>query len=280
MSQREFSQVNCQKYDTVDEFQQEVLEWWNENSRQLPWREDPTPYHVLVSEVMLQQTQVSRVVPKYLEFLEKFPDFESLANADTRHLLQVWSGLGYNRRALWLRNAAQEILRRGEFPKEEEELRELKGIGHYTSRSILIFAFNRDLATVDTNIRRVLISSGFATEEMSRSEVQDVAERLLPKGMSRDWHNALMDYGSLVLTSNATGITPKSTQSRFSGSSREIRGVVIQLMIENDEMTVNQLSSEIEQRNLDSTELMEIVGQLVEEGFLTYTDSGTLSIAG
>jgi A/G-specific adenine glycosylase len=229
---------------------------------------------------MLQQTQVSRVVPKYLEFLEEFPDLESLANADTRHLLQVWSGLGYNRRALWLREAAQEILKRGEFPREEEELRELKGIGPYTSRSILIFAFNRDLATVDTNIRRVLIASGFATEEMSKSKVQEMAELLLPQGRSRDWHNALMDYGSMVLTSNSTGITPRSTQSRFSGSSREIRGITIQLMIEYDEMTLDRLSSEIEKRGLDDAVLVEIVGQLVDEGFLTFSDSGTVSIAG
>jgi len=271
--------VNCQKPNTVDKFQKEVLEWWSENARQLPWRNNPSPYHVLVSEVMLQQTQVNRVVPKYLQFLEEFPDLESLANADTRHLLQVWSGLGYNRRALWLRDAAQKILRRGEFPKEEEQLRELKGIGPYTSRSILIFAFNRDLATVDTNIRRVLIASGFATEEMSKSGVQKIAVKLLPKGKSRDWHNALMDYGSLVLTSNSTGITPQSSQSRFSGSSREIRGIVIQLMIEHDEMTLDQLSSEIKKRALGDAELVGIIGQLVEEGFLTYTDSEIVSIA-
>ncbi len=271
--------MNAREPNDIEKFQQEILEWWGENARELPWREDPTQYHVLVSEIMLQQTQVSRVVPKYLEFIEQFPTIEALANAETAHLLRVWSGLGYNRRALWLREAAKGIVERGEFPEREEELRMLKGIGPYTSRSILIFAFNRDLATVDTNIRRVLIASGFASEDMTETQIQEIAERTLPEGKSSDWHNALMDYGSMVLTSDSTGITPRYSQSRYSGSSREIRGLVIQLMIEHDEMTLSHLSSEVGKRNLDTGELSEIVEQLVNEGFLTCSNSGILSIA-
>ena len=185
--------------EAVREFQQKVMDWWSENARDLPWRNNPSPYEVMVSEVMLQQTQVNRVIPKYLEFLREFPTLEALAAAETKHLLIIWSGLGYNRRAMWLREAASQIIERGRFPEDAHELRQLKGIGPYTSRSILIFAFNKDLAAVDTNIRRVMIVSGFASEEMTECQLQEVADILLLRGRSSEWHNALMDYGSVVL---------------------------------------------------------------------------------
>ena len=120
------------------------MSWWKANARDLPWRKDPSPYNVLVSEFMLQQTQVSRVVSKYLEFLDAFPTLEELAFAEAKQVLRVWSGLGYNRRALWLRDAAKQIMEKRKFPQTVEELNQLKGIGPYTSRSILIFAFNKD----------------------------------------------------------------------------------------------------------------------------------------
>ncbi|MHA2022542.1 MAG: Fe-S cluster assembly protein HesB, partial [Candidatus Thorarchaeota archaeon] len=197
---------------SVKFFQHKVMNWWSKNARELPWRVNPSPYEVLISEVMLQQTQVSRVVPKYLEFLNEFPAIEDLASANTKQLLTVWSGLGYNRRALWLKEAAAEIVEQGVFPTEVDDLRKLKGIGPYTSRSILIFAFNKDLATVDTNIRRIFIALGFAKEDSSEKELQEIADALLLKGRSSDWHNALMDYGSAVLTSSSTGIEPISKQ--------------------------------------------------------------------
>ena len=126
------------------------MDWWADNARDLPWRRDPSPYNVLVSEIMLQQTQVSRVVPKFKEFIEIFPTIESLANSKTKQLLQIWSGLGYNRRAIWLKEAAQQIVEKGEFPNSVKELQDLKGVGPYTSRSVLIFVFNRDLKPCQT----------------------------------------------------------------------------------------------------------------------------------
>ncbi|MFW9806898.1 MAG: A/G-specific adenine glycosylase, partial [Candidatus Thorarchaeota archaeon] len=102
---------------TVESFQEEVMTWWVRNARDLPWRQNPTPYQVMVSEIMLQQTQVSRVVSKFNEFMKMFPSIESLSNAKTKQLLQVWSGLGYNRRAIWLKEAAKQIDERGEFPE-------------------------------------------------------------------------------------------------------------------------------------------------------------------
>jgi A/G-specific adenine glycosylase len=261
------------------QFQNKVMEWWSENARDLPWRNDPTPYNVLVSEVMLQQTQVNRVVPKYHEFLREFPTIEALAKADTKHLIQVWSGLGYNRRALWLREAAREIVERGDFPQTDKELRALKGIGPYTSKSILIFAFNSDLAAVDTNIRRVLVASGFATEHMTPKQLQDVADGLLLPGRSRDWHNALMDYGSAVLTSNVTGITPTSRQPCYAGSTRQLRGVIIKNLSQRASVSIEMLHRNLcdEDQSLDY--LQEILDGLINDGLVGRTERGEYRIA-
>ncbi|MFX1606919.1 MAG: Fe-S cluster assembly protein HesB [Promethearchaeota archaeon] len=263
--------------DELAAFQTKIMDWWEENARDLPWRRDPSPYNILVSEVMLQQTQVSRVVPKYEEFLKIFPTVESLAAAETKQLLQVWSGLGYNRRALWLKEAAKQIIEMGEFPKTVQELRALKGIGPYTSRSILIFAFNSDLAAVDTNIRRVLIASGFADESMLGRELQDVADRVLLKGRSRDWHNALMDYGSTVLTSSATGISPTSKQPCYDGSSRQIRGEVIRILTQSDGVSIGDLRSKLN-CEIEPLDLERIVNGLVSDGLVEKTRSGDFHI--
>lgn len=263
---------------SVKAFQKHVMEWWSKNARDLPWREDPSPYHVLVSEVMLQQTQVSRVVPKYLEFLTDFPTLEALASADTKRLLQVWSGLGYNRRALWLRECAQQIVEKGEFPSRIDELRPLKGIGPYTSRSILIFAFNEDVAAVDTNIRRVLIASGFADEGMTDKELQEVADALLPRGESRNWHNALMDYGSAVFTSSSTGISPRSQQSCFSGSTREARGAILRILMNSTPLGLEELASKLDLTGDQAACLESIIDGLVSDGFVEVTETMRYSI--
>jgi A/G-specific adenine glycosylase len=258
--------------EAVSKFQQRVMDWWRQNVRDLPWRKEPSPYHVLVSEVMLQQTQVKRVIPKYLKFLKEFPTLEHLAAAETKHLLSVWSGLGYNRRALWLREAANQIIERGGFPQDYEELRKLKGIGPYTSRSILIFAFNQDIAAVDTNIRRVMIASGFATEEMTETQLQEVADALLLRGHSRDWHNALMDYGSDILTSSSTGIAPVSKQSCFKGSTREVRGAIVRVLTETDGMTLNALAASLGVE-CGEADLKAVLEQLISETLITYTQN-------
>ena len=263
--------------ETVSAFQQKVMEWWSENARDLPWRNNPSPYEVMVSEVMLQQTQVNRVIPKYLQFLREFPTLEALAAAETKHLLIVWSGLGYNRRALWLREAASQIIERGKFPQEDKELRELKGIGPYTSKSILIFAFNKDLAAVDTNIRRVMIASGFANEEMTECELQEVANILLLRGRSSEWHNALMDYGSEVLSSNLTGIAPTSKQPEFKGSTRQIRGAIIRILTGVESMTSEELHSQLGVDCKKET-IISVLDQLVSEDLVEFRSCGEYRI--
>ena len=260
-------------------FQTKIMNWWKANSRDLPWRKDSSPYKVLVSEVMLQQTQVNRVISKFNEFVESFPTIESLAKAETKQLLRVWSGLGYNRRAVWLREAARQIVERHEFPQSFEELQKLRGVGPYTSRSVLIFAFNKDLAAVDTNIRRVLVAEGFATEETSEKQLQSIAECVLLKGRSRDWHNALMDYGSQVMTASTTGISPTSRQSCYEGSSRQVRGAVIRALTGTAELGLGEIMKLLD-CNMNESELDSIMTQLVNDGLVEVTGSSGYRIAG
>lgn len=249
----------------IKKFQEKIFNWWKENKRDLPWRKTTNPYYIMVSEVMLQQTQVTRTIQKYLEFIKKFPTLQSLASALPAEVLAIWSGLGYNRRALWLQQAAQQIIEKGSFPETPKELEKLKGIGPYTARSILIFAMNKDYPTVDTNIRRILIAEGFAEESTQEKELFQIAEKLAPKGKSRDWHNALMDYGSQVLTVAKTGIKPVTTQKKFSESKRYYRGKIVKILIKKQKQTKEQLLKECK---LEEKELDEILELLVKDGLI------------
>ena len=224
----------------VDDLRGRLLGWYAANGRDLPWRRARDPYAILVSEVMLQQTQVSRVVPKYGEFLARFPDLSALAQAPLADVLALWSGLGYNNRAVRLKKAAEAAVARTRdgrlgrppaLPDTLEELVSLPGVGPYTARAVLIFAHNADLAAVDANIRRVLLHELRLPHELPATELQRVADVVLPRGRSRDWHNALMDYGALVLTSRATGIAPLTTQSPFEGSRRSYRSRLVRLLL-------------------------------------------------
>jgi len=250
----------------VEMIQRKLFKWWAANRRWFPWRETENPYHILVSEVMLQQTQAPRVVPKYLEFIKAFPTPSKLATAPNADVLSLWQGLGYNRRAIWLKEAARQIHEVGSFPKDPKELLKLKGVGPYTSRSVLIFAFNQDLATVDTNIRRVLIHEGFASPETPQDELFKIAEILVPKGRSRDWHNALMDYASMELTAKSTGIKPSGgTQSKFKGSRRELRGHILRLFLQNG----NRVEDLADQLKLKNDLVCSVISDLEKDGLLT-----------
>jgi A/G-specific adenine glycosylase len=264
--------------EKIKAFQSKIFKWWNKqfptitgksitrNKRKFPWRETTNPYHILVSEFMLQQTQAPRVVEKYKNFIEKFPDLQTLAEAETSEVIRMWSGLGYNRRAIWLQEAAKQILKKTYFPDEITELRALKGIGFYSSRSILIFAFNKDIATVDTNIRRILIAEGFADEKASESELLEIATQLVPKNNSRDWHNALMDYGSIELTSNKTGIKPISKQGKFKGSNRQYRGKIIRLLsIKKAGLSKDQIEKDCK---IPTEKMTKILDSLIKDGLI------------
>lgn len=215
-------------------FQERIFAFYGESGRSFPWRSTRDRYAVMVSEVMLQQTQAERVVPKYLSWLERFPDPAALATAPLRDVLALWQGLGYNSRARRLQECARRVQEEfsGVVPCSPGELKRLPGIGEYTSRSIPAFADNLDVAAVDTNIRRILIHEFSLPKESPQRVLQAVADIVLPTGRSRDWHNALMDYGSLRLTGRRTGIRARSRQSKFEGSRRWYRGRVLQELLQ------------------------------------------------
>lgn len=181
-----------------------VFQWYRGVQRPLPWRTTRDPYRILVSEIMLQQTQVNHVAQKYREFLRRFPSLHSLAQARTRDVIHAWSGLGYNVRALRLQKTAQEVLTRfgGAIPADPASLSELPGIGRYTANAISCFAFRQDVPVVDTNIRRVISRLFFTMcSEDERIPAGQIAEGLVPSGHGRDWAFALMGLGSTICTS-------------------------------------------------------------------------------
>jgi len=177
-----------------------LLGWYAQHQRDLPWRKTRDPYAILVAEVMLQQTQVERVVPKYQEFLERFPSFEALAEAPRAEVIRRWAPLGYNLRAVRLHEAARQVAAQfgGRLPSGLEDLRRLKGLGPYTAAAVACFAFGQDVAVVDTNVRRVLSRILAGVAPLPEREVQAKAEAMLPKGRASAWNQALMDLGATV----------------------------------------------------------------------------------
>jgi A/G-specific adenine glycosylase len=178
-----------------------LLEWYSVNRRTLPWRGADDPYAILVAEFMLQQTGVERVQPIYLAFLRQFPTFQALANAPRLDVLRAWGGLGYNRRAVHLQECAQRVVAEhgGILPRDLAELRRLPGVGPYTAAAILSFVFHDDVATVDTNIRRV-VGRLFFPSGAREAYLQRAATDLIPPGRSSDVNQALMDFGSIQCT--------------------------------------------------------------------------------
>ncbi len=229
----------------VAAFRRKIWRFYANNSRRLPFRETNDPYKITVSEIMLQQTQVSRVLPKYEAWIRRWPTWESLATANTRELLHAWSGLGYNRRAVYLGKLANIVVDRfdGRLPDAPDILKTLPGIGPYTANAILIFAFNRPLVTIDTNIRRVLIHEFDLSVDTPKGDLERLAERLLPRGRARDWHNALMDYSRLALPAKMPDIRPATKQSKFIGSRRQIRGEIIRHLTTARRVSIARIAS-------------------------------------
>jgi A/G-specific adenine glycosylase len=206
-----------------------VLAHYKKYKRNLPWRKTTNPYHILLSEIMLQQTQVDRVIPYYNRWLKKWPTVHDLAKASRISVLKIWLGLGYNNRAKNLHETAKVIVEKynGDVLKALEQYKELPGVGPYTAAAVQIFSGNKNIVTVDTNIRRILIHEFNLNKKIKDKEVWALAEKCLPRGRSREWHNALMDYGATLMTSRKTGIKPKTTQSAFEGSDRQIRANIV-----------------------------------------------------
>ena len=187
-------------------FQRQLLRWYARHGRDLPWRRTSDPYKILVSEVMLQQTQVERVVPKYKEFLRKYPSIEELAGASVRDVEAIWRPLGYNIRPVRLHAIAREAIRRhgGKIPDSPEALQALKGIGRYTAGAVLSFAFRKDAPILDTNVARLLhrVFLGPGGQQRSKllKRLWDLSAALIPRGKGYEFNQAMMDFGALICT--------------------------------------------------------------------------------
>lgn len=238
----------------------------------LPWRTDTSPYRVLVSELMLQQTQVERVVSKFRDFLEAFPTINALAIAPQRDVLKHWQGLGYNRRARFLHKAAQRVVAIGYFPESREELLGLPGVGPYTAGAIRAFAYNAPEVFLETNIRTVLIHHFFAhSKKVDDARLIPILEECMREVHEpRVWYSALMDYGTYLKRSQGNA-TRKSTtytkQSPFKGSRRQVRGSILTLLSKYSKLTHAQLLRKHEL--FDADIVTSVLADLIHEGFIT-----------
>lgn len=291
--------------EKIQQFQTKILTWYEKNRRDLPWRRTRDPYKILVSEVMLQQTQVSRVIPKYEAWLRAFPTVEVLAKASVSDVLTYWMGLGYNRRAMYLQkaskalvseyseNSASQKIRKSEsqriritelsessgkirWPQTEKELMKLPGIGQYTARALLSFAFGKDVAVVDTNVKKVILvevlkETKGTNETQGTKEIEEIADMLLPKtkiirlrsgkivaSTSYEWNQALMDYASTVLKNEKI---PVPKQSKYVGSNRYYRAKILKLLLKEKKIPLRKLGPKL--REDFSEELIDWLDRIV-----------------
>jgi A/G-specific adenine glycosylase len=257
--------------DQVRRFRDTIYRYYRVHKREMPWRQTHNPYHVLVSEIMLQQTQVERVMGKYGDFIAKFPDFETLARAPWPEVLAVWQGLGYNRRALSLKRLAQAVMEKwgGTLPTSQEDLRSLPGIGPATAGALLAFAFQQPVAFIETNIRRVFLHYFFAGQKgVTDREILPLVAETLDRQRVRDWYYALMDYGA-KLKGNFPNPNRRSAhyarQSPFHGSNRKVRGRILKTLLERPVFSVEELAQAMEMSQARTEAALE---QLLAEGFV------------
>lgn len=280
--------------------QSELLVWFEANRRDLPWRHTRDPYAIMLSEIMLQQTQVDRVVPYWHAWLEAFPTVNELASAPTADIIRMWKGLGYNRRAVNMQRTAQAVVDRGgEFPTTVEELLRLPGIGPYTAGAIACFAFEQDVAFIDTNMRRVLHRLYFGVDipkpTVRDKQVLEIAAELVPAGDGWHWNQALMEFGAVHCTArkplcivcplqaeckafpeiqNALAEAPRRTSDRkqipFEHTNRYFRGRIVDALRahEGEGLALSEIGSEIKPgyTSEDTPWLLELVTALERDG--------------
>lgn len=275
------------------------MRWFRRHGRDLPWRRARDPYAILVSEVMLQQTQVSRVIPKYRAFLKRFPTARALARAPLRDVLQSWSGLGYNRRARNLWQCARELgaAHGGTMPRDTATLQSLPGVGRYTAGAIASFAFGAKEAAVDTNVRRVLSRALLGVDRAADGEVWRVAAEVLPKNAA-SWNHALMDIGALFCRakplctscpvraacefgraniSERHPVKRSDQPNRYEGSRRQQRGRVIRALIAASSMSLLRLGAQVKEGfgKSDVPWLQELLGDLQRDGLVALNANRT-----
>ncbi len=287
----------------IKQIEEEVVRWYNKLGRDLPWRNTNDPYSVLVSEVMLQQTQVDRVIPKFLEFLSVFPNLETLSRATIADVIKCWEGLGYNRRAVRLKRISEILVKGnyGEIPNEPDELKRLPGIGTYSANAIACFAYNKSVPLADTNIYRVLSRIVFGVTPPTRSEIDTLLNQALPFKSPSDFFQGLMDLAAAYCRVNSpkcsecfllntcgagveflkeTKLNPKNSvpyyprQKKFKGSRRYYRGLIVKLLrkLGNDEQIgIIDLGEIMELETSDNSQqewLLSILEELRNEGLI------------
>lgn len=252
-------------------FQKVIYAYYNRRGRSLPWRRTVNPYHILVSEIMLQQTQVSRVVEKYSSFIKKFPTFAALAATPVYHVVKAWHGLGYNRRALALKKIATIITaqHKGKLPSSLEELKKLPGIGPATAASIAAFAFNKPTVFIETNIRTVFIHFFFKKRTAVHDrEIMPLVRQTLDHTNPRRWYWALMDHGAM-LKKNYGNLSRRSAhyvkQSPFAGSNRQLRGMILNILTQQPTISQALLLQRIQR---PAQHIQRSLTQLEHEGFI------------
>jgi A/G-specific adenine glycosylase len=257
-------------------FERAVWEYYEENKRDLPWRKTRDPYAILVSEIMLQQTQVERVIPFYKNWLRKFPTFRALAKAPLRDVLAAWQGLGYNRRGIALHNLAKQVEKdyRGNLPRSRKALVALPGIGPYTAGAVLAFAYGSPEPVIETNIRRAYLHHFFPRKKkVSDQELLKLVAATMDASRPREWLYALMDYGAYlgkalrVKNPNRRGAGYKR-QSAFKGSLRELRGKILRTLLKDIVQPLHVLPEALG----DTPKRVAVaLAALKEEGFISVT---------
>ncbi|MFX1302373.1 MAG: A/G-specific adenine glycosylase [Promethearchaeota archaeon] len=258
--------------EVIKLFQKIIYEYYKNHKRKFPFRENITPYNVLVSEIMLQQTQTSRVSEKFLKFIKKFPDFRSLSKASLEQILKEWKGLGYNRRAIALKKIAEIVINdyNGKLPESIEELKLFPQIGHNTASSILTFAFNKPMVFIETNVRRVYIYFFFNNKsKVNDKEIISIVKKTVDINDPRKWYYALMDYG-VMLKKIHPELRKRSAHYRkqpiFEGSSRQIRGELLEILIKNGTIELSKIQKHFKVN--DHMRIKNILYQLQKEGFI------------
>lgn len=258
------------------QFVDTVWEYYDQHGRaQLPWRIKQSPYNVLVSELMLQQTQVQRVIPKYQVFIKTYPTVQKLAEASLGDVLRLWNGLGYNRRAKFLLQCAQAIVEnhKGKFPESYDELLKLPGIGPYTAAAICAFAHNQPVELIETNVRQVYIHYFFKNKEgVTDAQILEKVRKTLPAERARDWYAAIMDYGTYLKAEYGNNVAQSKSyqkQSKFKGSNREVRGAIIRLLTDTA-LTKRQMLAKVDRK--DTQVVTEQLDGLVSEGLVMQID--------
>ncbi len=257
------------------DFKKIIWNYYATNGRLFDWRHTDDPYKVFISEVMLQQTQTVRVTQKFPQFISVFPNFESLAHASLKDVLFQWQGLGYNRRGMYLQQAAQIIAQNheGVLPHDPEILVKLPGIGKATAASICAFAFSSPTVFIETNIRAVFIHFFFSgRDDVHDNEIVPLVQTTLDQENPRDWYYALMDYGVML---KKTMINPSrkskhhAKQSKFEGSDRQIRGMILRILTQSHAPISYENLIALTQK--DSARVSKIIDQMIKEKFISLT---------